>query len=97
MWKEFSSGETCKGGVKQERKGLNEDGVSSKFQPPQPGPGRLWGIHYTTGLSSSKQGNLAVVLLPLSAFGCGLFPFYRNFLGEAALSSGRKFSRAGGR
>lgn len=37
---------------------------------------------------------LAVVLLPLPASGCGLFSSERDFLGAAALSSGRELSRA---
>lgn len=34
-----------------------------------------------------------MVLLNLPAISCGLFPFERNFPDEAALTSGRKFSR----
>ena len=52
---------------------MNKHMISGKFQP-QPGPGRLWGMNDTTGLSSLKQGDRAVVLLYPAAIGCGLFP-----------------------
>ena len=42
--------------------------ISNKFQP-QPGPGRLWGMNDTTGLSSLKQGEPACICQP-SAVGC---------------------------
>lgn len=97
MLRVFSSGETYKAGERQERKekGLNKDVVSGKLQP-WPGPGRPWGLHCTTGLASLKPGDRAAVLLPLPAIGCGLFPFERTFLDEAALPSERKLSRGGG-
>lgn len=75
MLRAFFSGEPCKEGVIQERKrkGLSKDVVSAVACPRT-----LWGINCTTGLSSSKQGHQAAVLLPLSALGCGLLPFEPN-------------------
>lgn len=98
MLRAFFSGETCKEGVIQERKrkGLSEDVVSGKFQP-WPGPGMLWGINCTPGLSSLKQGAQAAVLLPLSACRLWTAPLQAEPLGEAALTRGSKLAREGDR
>ena len=71
---QFIEEETCTEQIRQKRnkKGLNKEVDLGMFQPCS-GLGRPWGKKGTTGLTSLKRGDWAVVPMPPTADG-GFFP-----------------------